>query len=1071
MSQNRDIYKGNDIAELMDRIRYEVKARSREQYIPNIIEFCESKVYLNLPAKNAALHPMQQIILKTFYRGQPGNEDLKLTEEEIKVLYVEKMDKVLQKYHSDELFRDLVLVLGRRCVSENTTILLANGECRKIGELWDNGIKKIDVISLDETDYNFYKSPKSEIILNGIKPTYEIKLSDGRGIETTGNHPFLTIEGWKNCEDLTMQDRVAVPSRITTDPISTMPSHEAKLLGYMIGDGCCSTGNLFFTCANREILEDFESCLNQLSKDIKIQKDIWTSADSKDIQYKIRKRTNAVETYYDHNAKRNKIKPKKNDLYILLENHKLTGKTAHAKFVPSVLFRCPKATISLFLKALFSCDGSIYNKWSARDQIHRTSVSYTTVSKQLALDVKHLLLRFRVTSRLRKRKVKSNFSDKCIAFEINIDSSSSIKAFTDQIGFIGKNLNLNIAELNDDSSNSKFWSIPQKIWQHIDKLKIQKGIKTDRALLGNSNERCRRNSSPNRTKVSVINHVLQDNHLARIVNPNILWMPIKSIKYIGEKRTFDISVDQENRHNFVANDIILHNSGKDYMVSLIALYEAMRLLEMPGGSPFRFYKLAEGNPIFILTVATSSDQARILFLDIKEKMMSSEYFRDKIGSVELDKIYLLTPHDKKKNKSIIESGVENVAAQTKGSVVIMSGHSNSESLLGKRIYTLLLDEVASFKSTGGSTSGDRIYSALTPATADFQRLTGKVDDNGLPIKVRDSKVISISSPRSEEGKLFQLYKTADEDPFRLAIKLPTWKVNIAFTEDDLRREFKHMSPDEWNMEFGAEFSGTAGEKFVADKYVDEAMEIGAELGLNQKTQGIPGMIYYAHLDPASTSHNYALIILHIEQRIRLKEQAGKVVKEKTKMFIVDHIMSWQPIAGQAINVFEVDKYITELARRFRFAMVSYDNWNSQASVQLLRRKGIPTKITPFRKQYKMSIYDNLHYLLVNHQLALPNKGIHAQAMEMELKCLKRIYNQGGFKIQPNPEAQKTTDDLCDSLAGACAVAMDNIYTGYPQSTVVNMPHAPSIGSNQIWKIGQGTYNDVQWRFMNRKFGH
>lgn len=625
MSRNKDIYKDNDIAELMDKIRYEVKARSGEQYIPDIIEFCESKVYLNLPEKNASLYPMQKIILKIFYRGQPGNEHLKLTEAEIQMLYAEKMDKVLQKYHSNELFRDLVLVLGRR-------------------------------------------------------------------------------------------------------------------------------------------------------------------------------------------------------------------------------------------------------------------------------------------------------------------------------------------------------------------------------------------------------------------------------------------------------------AGKDFMVSLMALYEAMKLLEMPGGSPFKFYDLAEGNPIFILTIATSSDQARILFLEIKEKMMSSEYFRDKIGSAELDRIYLLTPHDKKKNKDIVKSGVENVAAQTKGSVVIMSGHSNSESLLGKRIYTLLLDEVASFKSTGGATSGDRIYSALTPATADFQRITKEKDEKGNFIKIRDSKIISISSPKSEEGKLFQLYKTADEDPFRLAIKLPTWKVNIAFSEDGLRREFKHMSPDEWNMEFGAQFSGTAGEKFIADHYVDEAMEIGAELNLNQRNQGIPGMIYYAHLDPAATSHNYALIIMHVEQRMRLSERDGQVIKEKTKMFIVDHIMQWQPMSGIAINVFEVDRYITDLARRFRFAMVSYDNWNSQSSVQLLRRKGIPTKITPFRKQYKMSIYDNLHYLLVNHQLALPQKGPHAQALEMELKCLKRIFNSGGFKIEPNPEAQKTTDDLCDALSGACAVATENIYSGYPQSTTVSMPHAPSMGSNQQWQIGRGVYNDSQWNILSRKMG-
>lgn len=1057
----------DELIGLLEKIKTVVKSQTNKQYVPNIIEFCESGQYLDLAVN---LYPMQRIILKTFYKGQPGNENIDLTEQEIQLLFELKLDGVLEKYYSGVLFRELILVLGRRCVSENTTILLASGECRKIGELWDSGIKKIDVISLDETDYNFYKSPKSEIILNGIKPTYEIKLNDGRCIETTGNHPFLTVEGWKKCEDLTMQDRVAVPSKITINPTSTMSNHEAKLLGYMIGDGCCSTGNLFFTCANREILEDFESCLNQLSKDIKIQKDTWSSADSKDIQYKIRKRTNVVETYYDHNAKRNKTKPKKNDLYILLENHELTGKTSHTKFVPSLLFQCPNSTISLFLKALFSCDGSIYNKWSARDQIHRTSVSYTTVSKQLALDVKHLLLRFGVVSRLRKRKVKSNFSDKCIAFEINIDSSSSIKAFMDQIGFIGKNFNLNIADLNDNSSNSKFWSIPQKIWERIDKLKIQKGIKTDSALLGNSNERCRRNSSPNRTKVSVINHVLQDNHLAKIVNPNILWMPIKSIKYIGEKRTFDISVDQENRHNFVANDIVLHNSGKDFMVSLMALYEVMRLLEMPGGSPFKFYNIAEGNPVFILTVAMSSDQARILFTEITQKMTSSVYFRNKIGHMEADKISLLTPQDIEKQKQLLKDGLDNAASKIKGSVVIMSGHSNSESLLGKRIYALLLDEVASFKTTGLKTSGDRIYSALGPSTADFVRKTGKLDEEGNEISVLDSKIISISSPRSEEGMLFKLYNDAPNTPTRLAFKLPTWKVSKQWPESMLRQEFKFMSANDFNMEFGAEFSGTAGEKYIPDHYIDEALEIGAELNLAQSNAGIPGIVYYAHLDPAATSHNYALVVLHVEERMRLAEKNGQIVKEKTKMFIIDHLKCWQPVGGTSINVHEVDQYVADLARRFRFGMISYDNWNSQSSVQMLRRKGIPTKITPFRREYKMKIYDHLEHLLVNHQLAIPRKTPFSQMVEQELKCLKRIYLPTGFKIEPNPDAQITTDDFCDALAGACGLASETMYTGYPQGALVNMPQMPSLGSNSQWRIGNATISDQQWRLWNRKFG-
>lgn len=522
--------------------------------------------------------------------------------------------------------------------------------------------------------------------------------------------------------------------------------------------------------------------------------------------------------------------------------------------------------------------------------------------------------------------------------------------------------------------------------------------------------------------------------------------------------------------------VLGRRAGKDFLTSLMALYEVMRLLEIPGGSPFAFYNIAEGNPIFILTVANSADQARILFTEIKEKMTSSDYFKDKIGHMEADKISLLTPQDIKKQKKLLEDGLDNAASKIKGSVVIMSGHSNSESLLGKRIYALLLDEVASFKTTGGSTSGDRIYSALGPATADFVRKTGEINKDpeskhfGEEISVIDSKIISISSPRSEEGMLFKLYNDTPNTEARLAFKLPTWKVSKQWNEETLRKEFKFMSVNEFNMEFGAEFSGTAGEKFIPDHYIDEALEIGTELNLVQANSGVPGMIYYAHLDPASTSHNYALVVLHVEERMRLAEKNGRIIKEKTKMFIVDHLKCWQPEGGKSINVFDVDQYIIDLARRFRFAMVSYDNWNSQSSVQLLRRKGIPTKITPFRREYKMRIYDQLEHLLVNHQLALPRKTPFSQMIEMELKCLKRIYLPTGFKIMPNPEAQITTDDFADALAGACGSASESMYTGYPQGAVVHMPQMPSLGANRQWNIGNASISDQQWRLWNHKFG-
>ncbi len=507
--------------------------------------------------------------------------------------------------------------------------------------------------------------------------------------------------------------------------------------------------------------------------------------------------------------------------------------------------------------------------------------------------------------------------------------------------------------------------------------------------------------------------------------------------------------------------------GKDFLVSLMALYEAMTLLEIPGGCPYKYYGIDTSNDIVILTVATAAEQAHILFDEMKGKLELSTYFISKIGAVESDKIYLLTPEDKKHNLKVDKGKIK--ASRKKGSVIIQSGHSNSSSLLGKGIYALLLDEVASFPTTGVM-SGERIYSALGPAMAAFNKVVG-VDEDGDEIRRLDAKIISISSPRAEEGVFYKLYRDASTEPAkrRLAIRLPTWKVNLGITEKMLREEYAYMSSNEFSMEFGAEFSGTAGEKFIPDKYVDEALALGRELNLHQRIQGISGLVYYVHLDPAISSHNYALVVLHMEERVRYREKNGIPTKEKYKLYVVDHMKVWQPTPQKQVNVFDVDEYIIDLAKLFRIGMVTYDVFNEASSVQKLRIKGIPTKVTPFRKQYKMEIYDRLEHLLVNGQLALPDKGPFSSMLEMELKCLKKIFRPTGFQIKPDEEAQITTDDLVDSLAGAIGQATDVAISGYPKGMMVYMPQSRD-GGGHTWRVGRGQYEHNQWHSLAKKFG-
>jgi hypothetical protein len=256
-------------------------------------------------------------------------------------------------------------------------------------------------------------------------------------------------------------------------------------------------------------------------------------------------------------------------------------------------------------------------------------------------------------------------------------------------------------------------------------------------------------------------------------------------------------------------------------VSILACYEAAKLLESPEGDPYKLYKLGSGAPFTILTVANSSAQAQVLFNEIKDKIINSNYFADKIvpEGILSDQIHLLTPADKIKNAELEARGLP----KSPGSVIIRCGHSNSDSLAGISCYCLLLDEIGLYKQTAGSSGGESIYRTLAPATATYVRQEKVIDPYGNEIvqDFYDGKIICISSPRGKEGVFYELYRKSSVVGHRVMCKLPTWIVNPTQTREMLREKFSNMTEEEFMMEFGAEFSGTAGQTFFTRDMVEK----------------------------------------------------------------------------------------------------------------------------------------------------------------------------------------------------------------------------------------------------------
>lgn len=490
-------------------------------------------------------------------------------------------------------------------------------------------------------------------------------------------------------------------------------------------------------------------------------------------------------------------------------------------------------------------------------------------------------------------------------------------------------------------------------------------------------------------------------------------------------------------------------SGKDFIVSIIALYEAMKLLECEGGDPYRMYELSSANTINILTIANSKGQANLAFSEIREKLFYSPYFQDKYikDGISQGAIYLLTPQDKMNNKNFKEKGLP----LKKGSIGIIVGHSNSDSLLGMGCIVLILDEVASYKSTGSSSSGDRIYAALTPTTQTYVRRVYAKDEDGNYVqnemgqkvvqeRIYDGKVISISSPRAKEGKFYDLYSKTKNVPTRLSMRLPTWYVNPSHTRESLKEDNKIMSETEFNMEFGADFSGTGLESFFTEDQVKSCFK---GHNLQNVTMGSPGNTYFVHLDPATSSHNYALAIVHREYYL------NRETKKAEFRIVVDHIKYWKPIGGP-INPNVVMQYVLRLKRRFHIGLVTYDAFTSQESILKMRKAGIPNKETKFLSAFKYTIYKELENLINSNRLFIPYDNLLYQ----EMVELQRKFTSSGFKVGPKTDGDGAkTDDIIDCVAGACYQAAEQQSNKLPSAKLANLGNPG--GNNISWRNMQG----------------
>lgn len=466
------------------------------------------------------------------------------------------------------------------------------------------------VLSLDETTHCLTTQTVAAFHDQGVRPILEVRTRLGRTLRCTPNHPVYTPEGWRAVSDLLPGTRLAAPRALPFFGSEAMAEHKIKLIAYILSDGSAQS-DVSVTAAIPEIQAD----LADVARRFGLQLRAYAKPNSRAVTYRFVQpvgvrasarrsvaaalksaqaarhitwaawsREAGVEDGMLNAWRRGGCVPSAPQLEQLahaakvqmdalspaarslaemttpaarfLESVGLRFKRAKGKAVPDCIFRLPRERMALFLRTLFSCDGSVYI--NCRNQ---PAVSYSTISKRLAEDVQHLLLRFGFIARLRTKRQRVN-GQPYVAYELQLMCVAEVKRFLSEIGMYGRaGAQARIMALPPASiPSTQSDTIPTgaQFWQHLreatagapfTKISVSAGVK----ICNRRHERPLR-----RTTVAALAQAYPSAYLRTLADGGIYWDEIESIAQAGEERVYDLSVPL--KHNFVANDLVVHNS-------------------------------------------------------------------------------------------------------------------------------------------------------------------------------------------------------------------------------------------------------------------------------------------------------------------------------------------------------------------------------------------------------------------------------------------------------------------------------------------------------------------------------
>jgi error-prone DNA polymerase len=418
---------------------------------------------------------------------------------------------------------------------------------------------------------------------SGRRLVYRLRTALGRDLVATAEHPLLTMEGWKALASLRPGDRVAAARALPPLGRQRWPRHHLVVLAGLLTEGnLCHPSTFYFYTSDARHCDDFVDAVERFPN----------------TRATIARHRECFSVHVRRAVPSGQI-----GAVVWAQDLGLRGHGARDKHLPPEVFELRAMDLALLLARMWDGDGSVSSAGH---------ISYDTVSRELADGVQHLLLRLRIVSRLYER-TRPYRGRRLKSYVVTITGHENLARFWRTIGrnFLHDSRRAGVQALaRGGRGRGSCDIIPMSVRSLIRRERLRQET-TWEQLEAATRLSMRAVSSPSRAKHGYRRHVIarlgryfKSPELIHLATSDLYWDRVVTVEQVGERETYDLEI--EGDHNFLANDLVVHNSHSS---SFALLAYASAYLKAHHGPAF-YAALLNNQPMGFYHAATVVNDAR-----------------------------------------------------------------------------------------------------------------------------------------------------------------------------------------------------------------------------------------------------------------------------------------------------------------------------------------------------------------------------------------------------------------------------------------------------------------------------